>query len=57
MAEKIEIFSWSATCLYIIVSNYTDVVGITSVTCLTARDMDDFKFLIVFVHPYLATDL
>jgi hypothetical protein len=57
MAEKVEIFSWSSTCLYIIVSHYTVVVGITSVTCLTARDISDFKFLISFIYTHLATDL
>jgi len=57
MAEKIELFSWSATCLYIIVSNYTAVVGVTSVTCLTARDTNCFKFLISLIYTYLATDL
>jgi len=40
-----------------IVSNYTTVVGIIRVTCLTARDMDDFKFPVSFIHTYFATDL
>jgi hypothetical protein len=30
--------------LYIIVSNYSAVVGVCAVTCLTARNMDNFKF-------------
>jgi len=39
------------------VSNYTAFVGITSVTCLTTWDVDDFKFLISFIYTYLATEL
>ena len=35
---------WTTIYLYIIVFNYTAVVGIYTVTCLSARNLDNFVF-------------
>ena len=42
--KKAETCSRITTCLYTVVSNYSVVVGIRMVICLTARNMDNFKF-------------
>jgi hypothetical protein len=43
MAKNTETCRMFATCLYIIVPNYSAFVGIYVVTCLTARSVDNCK--------------
>jgi hypothetical protein len=38
------------TCLHIIVCNYSDIVGMCTETCLSAWNMDDFKFKNSILH-------
>jgi len=51
--KKAETCSRFALCLYIIVSNYSAVVGVYAVTCHTAWNMDIFKFLFHFVNTQI----
>jgi hypothetical protein len=53
MAEKAETCRRITTCLYIIVSSYSAVVGIYMVTCLTARNMNNFKSTLHFTESSL----
>jgi hypothetical protein len=41
MTEKGRFMLGIAICVYIIVSNYSAVAGMYTVTCLTARNMDN----------------
>ena len=43
MAEKAETCKRFTTCLYILVSNYSAVVGIYMVKCLLVRNMNNLK--------------
>jgi len=51
--KKAETCSRFSMCLYIVASNYSAVVGVYIVTCLTAWNLDIFKFLFQFVNTKL----
>ena len=40
-------------CLNIIIFNYSAVVGLCTMTCLTARDLSNWKFISVFGFTFL----